>query len=52
MSADAPIGEAVARLRDGGLLAFPTETLWALGADATCEAPVARLFRWKGRGPD
>ena len=52
MSADAPIGEAVARLRDGGLLAFPTETLWALGADATSEAAVARLFRWKGRGPD
>ncbi len=43
------MGEAVARLRDGGLVGFPTETLWALGADATSEAAVARLRRWKGR---
>lgn len=41
----------MARIRSGGLLAYPTETLWGLGADARSEAAVERLRRWKGR-PD
>jgi L-threonylcarbamoyladenylate synthase len=44
-----PIGDAARWLRDGGLLAYPTETVWGLGADATSDAAVARLQRWKGR---
>lgn len=44
-----PIGDAVEWLRGGGLLAYPTETVWGLGADATSEAALARLMRWKGR---
>lgn len=47
--------EAIARaaelLRNGGLVAFPTETVYGLGADATNDAAVARVFRVKGRPP-
>src|SRR4051812_26048526 len=42
--------EAAARcLRDGGLVAFPTETVYGLGADATNAAAIARLYQAKGR---
>lgn len=42
--------DAAARvLRDGGLLAFPTETVYGLGADATDGRAVARIFAAKGR---
>jgi len=44
--------EAVARVAAGGLLAFPTETLWGLGADARSDAAVARLRSWKQRADD
>ena len=44
-----PLGEAVARIRDGGLLAYPTETVWGLGADARRDPAVERLRAWKGR---
>jgi L-threonylcarbamoyladenylate synthase len=46
-----PLGDAARWLREGGLLAYPTETVWGLGADATSDAAVARLQRWKGRDP-
>ena len=46
---EAPLEAALARLRAGGLVAYPTETLWGLGADARDEAAVARLRAWKGR---
>lgn len=36
-------------LRDGGLVAFPTETVYGLGADATNEKAVRALFELKGR---
>jgi tRNA threonylcarbamoyl adenosine modification protein (Sua5/YciO/YrdC/YwlC family) len=45
-----PLGDAARWLGGGGLLAYATETVWGLGADATSEAAVARLRRWKGRG--
>ena len=44
-----PLGEAAQWLRRGGLLAYPTETVWGLGADATADAAVARLLQWKSR---
>ena len=49
-----PAGEtavaAAARvLAEGGLVAFPTETVYGLGADATNPAAVARLYQAKGR---
>lgn len=35
--------------RAGGLVAFPTETVYGLGADATSNAAVARIYAAKGR---
>lgn len=43
------IDEAVGVLRRGGLVAFPTETVYGLGADALDAAAVARIFVAKGR---
>jgi len=43
------IAEAARILRAGGLVAFPTETVYGLGADATEGAAVARLYVAKGR---
>jgi len=40
---------AVAVLRRGGLVAFPTETVYGLGADAANPAAVGRIFAVKGR---
>jgi L-threonylcarbamoyladenylate synthase len=48
---DAGIAQAARMLRDGGLVAVPTETVYGLAADATSEAAVARIFAAKGR-PD
>jgi len=39
----------VAVLRRGGLVAFPTETVYGLGADASNPAAVARIYQVKGR---
>ncbi|HMA10479.1 MAG TPA: L-threonylcarbamoyladenylate synthase, partial [Steroidobacteraceae bacterium] len=44
--------DAVARIAAGGLVAFPTETIWGLGADARSEVAVARLRAWKVRGEE
>jgi L-threonylcarbamoyladenylate synthase len=43
------IDEGVALLRNGGLVAFPTETVYGLGARALDRAAVARIFEAKGR---
>ena len=43
------IERAAAILRAGGLVAFPTETVYGLGADASNPAAVARIFAAKGR---
>jgi L-threonylcarbamoyladenylate synthase len=43
------VAEAVAVLRAGGLVAFPTETVYGLGADASADAAVRRLFEVKRR---
>jgi L-threonylcarbamoyladenylate synthase len=43
------IGEAARLLREGALVAFPTETVYGLGADATQDAAVARIFEAKRR---
>jgi hypothetical protein len=45
----AAIEEARAVLAAGGLVAFPTETVYGLGADATDDAAVARLYAAKER---
>lgn len=43
------IDEAAAILCAGGLVAFPTETVYGLGADATNDRAVAAIFEAKGR---
>jgi L-threonylcarbamoyladenylate synthase len=43
------IDEAVAILKSGGVIAFPTETFYGLGADARDEAAVEKIFGIKGR---
>ena len=43
---------AAAVLVDGGLVAFPTETVYGLGADACNAAAVARIYLVKGRPAD
>lgn len=43
------ICEAGCILRDGGLVAFPTETVYGLGADATNDLAVANIFETKQR---
>lgn len=45
----ATIAEAAKLLRDGGLVVFPTETVYGLGGDATNERAVAAIFEAKGR---
>jgi len=49
---DAEIARAVEVLRAGGLVAFPTETVYGLGADAASPTAVHRLFAVKGRPSD
>ena len=46
---EAAIGRAAGLLRTGRLVAFPTETVYGLGADATDERAVADIFAAKGR---
>ena len=45
----AGIGQAAEILRKGGLLAFPTETVYGLGADAKQDLAVARIYAAKER---
>lgn len=45
------IEKAAGVLRAGGLVAFPTETVYGLGANAEDSAAVGRIFQVKGRPP-
>jgi L-threonylcarbamoyladenylate synthase len=46
------IEKAAKALTDGHLVAFPTETVYGLGADATNEKAVSRIYSVKGRPTD
>jgi L-threonylcarbamoyladenylate synthase len=46
---DGAIEDAAGRIRAGGLVVYPTETVYGLGADATDPAAVERVFEAKGR---
>lgn len=46
------IAEAAQLLADGKVVAFPTETVYGLGADAGNDSAVARIFAIKGRPAD
>ena len=47
----ADIARGAEILRSGGLVAFPTETVYGLGADASNSAAISRLYAVKGRPP-
>ena len=51
-SQDDEIKEAALLLQQGAVVAFPTETVYGLGADARNSAAVARIFAAKGRPSD
>lgn len=51
-NADSAIQQAVAVLQDGGTVAFPTDTVYGLAADAFSEAAVQQLFEIKERQPN
>jgi L-threonylcarbamoyladenylate synthase len=46
---DASLARAAQILRSGGLVAFPTETVYGLGADAASPRAVAGIYAAKGR---
>ena len=46
------LARAARQLKDGNLIAFPTETVYGLGADAQNEASVSRIYKVKGRPQD
>jgi L-threonylcarbamoyladenylate synthase len=48
-SGEAAVAAAARCLAAGGLVGFPTETVYGLGADATNPAAIARLYQAKGR---
>jgi len=46
------IQRAASTIREGGLVAFPTETVYGLGADAMSDTAVQKIFEAKGRPSD
>jgi L-threonylcarbamoyladenylate synthase len=49
MNLEEDINEAVSVLRNGGVILYPTDTIWGLGCDATNPAAVEKIFRIKSR---
>lgn len=49
---ESTLKDAATSLRSGNLVAFPTETVYGLGADATNEQAIAKLYNVKGRPVD
>src|SRR5215475_4432269 len=43
------LSDAAQRIRSGGLVAFPTETVYGLGANALDAAAVQKIYELKGR---
>ncbi|NJM44193.1 MAG: threonylcarbamoyl-AMP synthase, partial [Brachymonas sp.] len=46
------VAQAADLITAGELVAFPTETVYGLGADATVDSAVVKIFAAKGRPPD
>jgi L-threonylcarbamoyladenylate synthase len=46
---DEDIRECVKVLREGGVILYPTDTIWGLGCDATSQAAVRKIFGIKSR---
>ena len=46
---DAEVEAALAVLRSGGIILYPTDTIWGIGCDATDEKAVQKIFELKKR---
>lgn len=46
---DIEVEQALSVLRSGGVILYPTDTIWGLGCDATNPEAIARIFRIKNR---
>ncbi|MCL4451047.1 MAG: L-threonylcarbamoyladenylate synthase [Candidatus Thermoplasmatota archaeon] len=46
------IDRAASVIKNGGTVVFPTETVYGLGADATTDSSVMKIYKAKGRPPD
>ncbi len=49
MTFDEDIREALTILKNGGVILYPTDTIWGVGCDATNAAAVEKIFRIKSR---
>lgn len=49
MTFDADVIQAVKVLKQGGVILYPTDTVWGLGCDSRCENAVRRIFEIKRR---
>ena len=52
VNAEEGLDEAVSLIKSGGLVVFPTETVYGLGANAYDAAAVKKIFEAKGRPQD
>lgn len=52
MSFENDIRECISVLEKGGLILYPTDTVWGIGCDATNEAAVAKIFTLKQRSDE
>ena len=43
------LAQAIKVLKEGGLILYPTDTIWGIGCDATNEAAVKRVYDLKKR---
>ena len=46
------IEKCVEVLQNGGIILYPTDTIWGLGCDATNEAAVAKIYKLKKRAEE
>jgi len=46
------VNKAFEVLKDGGLILYPTDTIWGIGCDATNEEAVEKVFKLKGRSSE
>jgi L-threonylcarbamoyladenylate synthase len=51
VSTERAIAFAAEAIRDGGIIIYPTDTLYGLGADALSDEAVAKIYAIKGRDP-
>ena len=46
------VNNALEVLKSGGLILYPTDTIWGIGCDATNAEAVAKVYKLKGRAEE